>query len=176
MSNRKICWCCGVAKTTNCCDRCSRGLPTITLWEPWASLIAFTDFKLIETRTHNRFAGLKHKRIAIHVARRFDPNAVDQILRYSAEASRFVREMIAGKMNGKILCTIFVEEARPLRAADSRKALCDCSDGDLFGLILGRKKEFEKPFEAKGHQGIWTWKPVATEDDQCTPHKQNELF
>lgn len=167
------CWVCGIAPTTNTCDRCSRGLPTLTLWQPWASLIA-AGFKTIETRTHDKFAGLKHRRIAIHAGRRYHNEADDMIRRYSAEAMRWMKENLRGKDSGRILCTAFVLDARPLQPFDSKTALCDA--GGLHGLILDRIQVFDFRIIAKGQQGIWKWTPQDRETDEREPCKQNNLF
>ena len=44
-------------------------IPCISLWQPWASLIAL-GWKTVETRGHNRFACLAGRRIAIPAAGR----------------------------------------------------------------------------------------------------------
>lgn len=172
-SDRKLCWVCGVAKTTNACDRCSKGLPTLTLWSPWGFLIP-AGFKSIETRTHNKYRKLKGRRIAIHAGQRYHAEAAAMISRYSADAIRWMKENLKSQATGRITCTAFVKDARPLQRADSRAALCDAEG--LHGLILDRIHVFDFPITVKGQQGIWKWTPELLEADQREPCKQENLF
>ena len=60
------------------------------------------------------------------------------------------------------MATAYVYEHRRLTAADSLAALCDCSHGDLFGLVLTNIDELSEPVAARGAQGVWNWRPEAT--------------
>jgi hypothetical protein len=46
-------------------------IPIISLWQPWAQWVAL-GWKLIESRTHNRFKSLLTKRIGIHASAKWD--------------------------------------------------------------------------------------------------------
>ena len=139
-------------------------MKAITLWQPWASLIA-AGHKTIETRTHNRFAGLVGERIAIHAGTRYDPRTwagtwgVPHYLgRMSALSISQIRDICydCPKLpRGAVVCTAVVLEYRLLTRDDSDAALC--SARGLCGLILGDIKQLADTVTVRGHQGIWSW-------------------
>ena len=128
----------------------------ITLWQPWASLIALGD-KTIETRAHDLFKGLKCSRVAIHAGKQFQPG----VLEYASRFRRIPREhwSIFHKSQcpvSCIVCTAMVLDARWLTEADNEAALCEC-DESRFGLILTGVLQVVPPAKCGGHQGIWEW-------------------
>ncbi len=134
-------------------------MPAITLWQPWATWIAW-GWKTIETRIHARFACLEGRRIAIHAGKRFDGKAIDAARPILWVRNGWRLDMEVWKRRetypyGRILCTAHVDEARWLKATDSARALCDCSAGDLFGLVLSGANLLSDPVRARGSQGIW---------------------
>ncbi len=146
----------------------------ITLWQPWASLIA-EGHKTIETRTHNRFRCLVGQRIAIHAAKRFDGIGCDVIRRNAAFGGKELPEELLLLLKnrdesawpyGVVLCTVLVGGARWFTpSADSieagieqrlsAEALSPVSG--QFGLLLYDVKLIVPPVRARGHQGIWEW-------------------
>ena len=142
----------------------------ITLWEPWATLIAL-KFKTIETRDHDRFWALKNKRIAIHAGRSFDDTAwltieeLEDDLQweiempdfrkvFGAQAWKALRDPTAWNQ-GRVVATAFVEDARRLTIQDSVGALC-CAEG-RFGLVLSNVERLTHAIPARGYQGVWEW-------------------
>ena len=160
-------------------------IPAITLWQPWASLIA-KGYKTIETRTHGRFKRLRGRRIAIHAGKKIDIVAWNRlehkwptpggrpindvrVMEFLRER-RVVRETAAGCCGrkpqvryhvpvGRILCTIEVQDAGGLSPDDEDQALCPTKG--LFGLFLDPTtlNVFNPSIPAKGHQGVWYWRP-----------------
>ncbi len=132
-------------------------MKTITLWQPWATWIAL-GWKKIETRTHNRLAGLAGQRIAIHAGKKFDPGAFN-IARPYMSAERMKAARTVDNPSGKVVCTAMVAEARPLTGRDSAAALVYCTGGALWGLVLRDIELVDPPQAATGHQRIWNWQP-----------------
>jgi hypothetical protein len=133
-------------------------MKAITLWQPWASWIAW-GWKTIETRRHMRLACLVGQRIAIHAGKHWSNDAFKIAAPWLDDGmvSRSIRE--ATKVSGAVLCTAFVCDANGLIDGDSDRALCDCGLCDLFGISLREVVTFERPIPAVGHQGIWEWMP-----------------
>jgi hypothetical protein len=128
--------------------------------------------KDIESRTHDRFAGLVERTVAIHASRTFDRAAAAEIARYlpreildapanaSGGSLRHALRSPDGWPRGKVIGVCRVVAHRRLTAADAPQVLCGC-DG-LWGLVLGERRRIVSPqggVPAKGHQGIWYWTP-----------------
>ncbi len=131
--------------------------PAITLHQPWASWIAW-GLKTIETRTHNRFAPLEGKRIAIHAGKAWDDEAHWQASWYTPVSDLFPKgyESREDFPAGAVVCLATVEHVWSLGDADSKAALCCCADGRyLTGLILADVEPLAEPFKVRGQQGIW---------------------
>jgi len=134
-------------------------MKAITLWEPWATAVAL-ELKPIETRTHGRFCGLWHQRIAIHAAK-----ALTQT--YLSRALMDIRPFLTGDQWGLlpktvdqyhlgcVLCTAWVADTGRLRGEHSEKALCECAG--RYGLFLQQVSRLAVPAPAVGRQGIWDW-------------------
>ena len=132
--------------------------PAITLWQPWASFIAW-GWKTIETRGHRRFSWLCGHRIAIHAGKRYDPEAwstASQWVPPDAMRHWWNYEDEARQNRGKLLCTANVHQFRELTADDSAQAMCPCGAG-RFGLFLDKIEVLNPPVPARGAQGVWTW-------------------
>ena len=144
-------------------------MPTITLWQPWASFIAW-GWKTIETRGHNRFARLVGQRIAIHAGQKRRQRAFSLASGYikrfqPAESKEAFYLWGAAFMDnlrrkplpqGCILATAFVRYARPLinDGRDSSAALCPCYP-ELYGLFLEDIQPLKTPIPYNGHSGIF---------------------
>ena len=124
----------------------------ITLWEPWATLIAL-GYKTIETRRHARFRGLVGERIAIHAGQKWDEFARAKTLLYLG-ALRFNRALGRRHPWGEIVCTAFVDGFLQLESRYSRQALCECGP-HLYGIALTDVRAVDPPVPCTGHQGIW---------------------
>jgi len=154
-------------------------MKAITLWQPWASLIA-VGAKTIETRSWAPPASLIGHRIAIHAARKPAPKDIDSIAEsVIAAALDFPPSKRAGLPFGAILCTVTVVGAYRVltgrggelgcvdvreRVPGSDPTVCALSI-DLFGDFrqgrwlweLGELETFAAPIPAKGAQGFWDW-------------------
>jgi hypothetical protein len=132
-------------------------IPTITLWNPWASWVA-RKLKRIETRTHNRLACLQGKWIAIHAGRFWHQDAFEIASAYLMGDEPFIAQQYRDEC-GHILCLAHVWGNGRLNETHSASALCDCSGGNLFGLIFDQIERLAEPVAAKGGRGIWWWTP-----------------
>jgi hypothetical protein len=149
---------------------------TITLWQPWASLIDPT-WKVIETRGHDHFAHLKGYRVAFHAGQQFDLDAQEEVCAALGIPPKRMMEMLLGNPDIEILpgltlrrlaqpkawprqcilTTATVEDTRWLTEADTRNALCR-TDASRFGLVLTDIRRLDRPVLCAGHQGVWDWK------------------
>jgi len=139
----------------------------ITLWQPWASLIAL-GAKTIETRGHAGFRGLKGQRIAIHAGARFDGNAAivaaRVIVQQSAQANpdepNWWPIVVTPSLNarGAVVCTAFVADAAWMTERLERQALCPTAG--RFGLFLEDIQVVDPPARCAGQRGIWEWEPT----------------
>ncbi len=144
-------------------------MKAITLWQPWASLIA-DNLKTIETRNHGRFRCLTTQRIAIHAAARspspaylnecgFDVGVVG-----NDEASYWLACHPGGDIDfaplGCIVCTAEVVKVGWLDGTPEQDLAALCPTGPTqygrFGLWLNGVRKLKTPIPCKGAQGIWT--------------------
>lgn len=128
----------------------------ITLWQPWATWIAL-GWKRIETRTHDHFAWLADRRIAIHAGKKWDESYRELAGPFLSAANLDATPELA-KARGAILALAVIEECCWLGAGDSAAALCPCGP-ERFGLRIGDMSVFAEPIPAKGRQGAWRWRP-----------------
>lgn len=126
--------------------------PVITLYQPWATWI-MRGWKLIETRTHDRFKSLIHKTILIHAGLTTDSSSLvienpylslQQILYNPDEV-----------INGYILGSAYVEDFDIIQPHESKDALIDCVNTKRYGLYLSNINKFKIPIKIKGEIGIW---------------------
>jgi len=133
----------------------------ITIWQPWASLIA-DGLKTIETRKHDRFKSLLGQQIAIHAAKSYSQHYLMALGNYvdTVTLFKYIPERLPF---GCVLATAEVVAHRELNDGDSSRALCSCATPPAFlgykiyGLFLEDIKKFDEPIPAKGQQGIWIW-------------------
>lgn len=134
-------------------------MKAITLWQPWASLIA-AGVKTIETRTHDRFRRLAGSRIAIHAAgRRMSYTEAAAICDFLIELgvispartpAWFQRVALAA-----VVCTARVARFGILTQAEHARAACSDIDDNRFGLFLEDVRKLDEPIPYKGERGIW---------------------
>lgn len=125
-------------------------LPALTLYQPWATWI-MRNWKLIETRTHAKFASLKGKTILIHAGMTTDPLAAKNPYLTLEQILEDPDEMI----NGYILGSAFVYDFKKLDDSHSKAALIDCGSVERYGLFLRDIKKLPEPIRVKGEMGIW---------------------
>jgi hypothetical protein len=127
-------------------------MKAITLWQPWASWVD-KNWKLIETRTHSRFASLVGQRIAIHAAMVWDKNAVREVSPFSSV--KLEEAVFSAGPYGAVLCTAYVWKHDLLKESDSKDAMIDCGKVKRYGLFLNEVKSLKRLFPVRGKQGIW---------------------
>jgi len=158
----------------------------ITLWEPWATLIAI-GAKKFETRSWAPPAELKGKRLAIHAAKRWTSRQKEWAERFAAlpgQEDLFAEELQKWRYQqvrwkpptlGHVLCTVTLaawwtvwpeselwndtlERVRPASIRDAQ--LAEFAFGDFrrgrFAWELTRCVKTAQT-PASGQQGIWIW-------------------
>jgi hypothetical protein len=140
-----------------------KGIPIITLWQPWAQWVAL-GWKSVETRTHNRFKGLVGKDILIHAGMSLDSHAYDaakNFLAHEKMAQTFNQDgdysdFRNDKVSGKIIAKAHVAHFRELYAetVDESFALIECAT-NRWGLFLTNIQPLDPFVPAQGKQGIW---------------------
>lgn len=133
-------------------------IPAITLWQPWATLIAL-GAKTIETRSWNCYW---RGPIAIHAA--MYAGAVP--ICYSRDSIR--RVMKANRLDprrlplGKIVCLAWLERVEVIDAelrdrTSSREQEFGNFAGGRYAWYLAQVRPLDSPLYATGHQGLWRW-------------------
>jgi hypothetical protein len=129
----------------------------ISLWQPWASLMA-DERKKIETRSWRPPVWLLNQPIAIHATMKVDAEACEE---FGYNAITIPR--------GAIVCIgeffkweKFDEDykARMTKRGDDEWKFGDYEMG-RFGWYFLLKEKLDPPIAAKGMQGIWTWECAA---------------
>lgn len=140
-------------------------MPVITLYQPWATWV-IRGWKLIETRTHDRFKSLVGRRILIHAGKKTD--ASDAVVKNPYLTREQLLYNPDEVINGYILGSALVQDFRVLDERDSRLALIDCCSVIRFGLFLNETLTFAKPIKEQGEMGIWYYDI----DNMCKAKKQ----
>jgi len=131
-------------------------MKALTLWQPWATMIAL-GHKTIETRSHDRFAWLKGHQLAIHAGKRYHAEAFEYLmdLGFNALQSLLIEPECP---RGAVVAVARVADARWLSVDDQEAACSDC-DQFTFGLVLADVRIMGFPVPARGSQGVWEWTP-----------------
>lgn len=129
-------------------------MPCISLWQPWAQWLAL-GWKVIETRTHNRFSCLNGKRIGIHASQKWDCRALEMAKPWLNEFQ--ISKTKDMKPQPGMICTAFVWKYRRLDVRDEPGALIEC-ETDRYGLYL-RDVESLVISGFNGKQGIFHLSP-----------------
>lgn len=136
-------------------------MKALTLWQPWAWLIA-AGAKHYETRSWaTNYRGL----LAIHAAKRFTNAEVaafnDFRLRFPAELHSYREPMALGAMLCivKLTAIYHTEDVLP-NLASSEKAFGNYAPGRA-AWKLELIEVFPDPIPAKGAQGLWNWERSA---------------
>jgi hypothetical protein len=135
-------------------------LPTLTLWQPWASLI-FSRVKLHETRSWPIPDRLYGRRIAIHASASLPPQrsftrAIDALCA-EIYGDDWRRTLPKGVVLGTCVLSGHVHTNDPkLETTASDRTSGDWSDG-RWAWRLEDVTPLPVPIPAKGAQGIWNW-------------------
>ena len=134
-------------------------MTAITLWQPWASLIA-AGLKRHETRHWYTF---QRGPLAIHAAVRpcvtdLAPRLTDLLTR------RFGPDWPALLPRGAVLCTAVLGACIPTAGATvgETERLCGNWSPGRHAWRLDQVAPLDTPVPAKGKQGFWTWRRGAT--------------
>ena len=140
------------------------GMPALTLWQPFATLIA-DGVKVRETRSWQPPQSLIGRRIAIHAGQRMadqwalEQETVDAIVeRYGWDWRKLPR--------GAVVATAIVVAY----AQTMGKELDPHGDyrAGRFYWALGDVRRIDPPMPARGAQRIWRWTP-----EQCPVHQDH---
>lgn len=145
----------------------------ITLFQPWATWI-MRGWKLIETRTHDRFVSLKGKTILIHAGLRTDDS--DAVLKNPYLTKEQLLHDPDEVINGHILGSVHVYDFAKLNRTHSKEALIDCGSVERFGLFLDQIKKFDNPISVKGEMGIWYFDLDTMQKVKKPVEKSMQLF
>ncbi len=136
----------------------SNKVKALTIWQPWASLIA-AGIKQYETRGWTTsYRGL----IAIHAAKRTVDTQPRQLLREPRDIAKLPQELPLGAVVAlaRLVDVVPSEQlmARPGFADSQERRLGDFSPG-RYGWKLEIVEVYDPPLSAKGKQGLWSWEP-----------------
>lgn len=175
------------------------GMHALTLWQPWATLIA-EGVKVFETRSWKPPKNLIGQRIAIHAAKK---KPTREEIDNCPPAIRSEMEKLYGFTNwwetipyGTIIATttitsfFYVQEVddafvrvKGLRTDETQNGTPGYLDIDIFGdYSPGRyawrlsdvSKEIE-PIPAKGKLGLWVWKRDSDDENRGTDVTDEEV-
>lgn len=134
-------------------------IPAISLWQPWASLIAL-GLKRHEFRCWVPPQKFMRRPVAIHAAKKMETKKVLIKLLADYEGTAAVPVIEAAMRNelplGGVLCTATIElvlRANGLVEPLTGKTLA----GGGFAWQMNRVKAYSQPIPAKGSQGFWWW-------------------
>lgn len=147
----------------------------ISLWQPWASLMAL-GVKKVETRGWY----MRHRgRLAIAATARWD-GRVHAWLGQGDEQAALIRRLLAehGYADwrdlplGAVLCTVEVLDCRPTEVLRDELSEIELALGDYragrFGIITTNLLELPEPIRCRGQQGLWDWAPAANAVEEST--------
>ena len=124
----------------------SEGMRAISLWQPWASLIA-DGRKSIETR---HWPTAVRGPVAIHAAMKVDKEACRE---FGYDPKTIPR--------GAVLCVVdFSDCVRFPHPSAPPDEYGDFHEG-RYGFVMQLTEVFPEPIPAKGMQGFWFWEAPA---------------
>lgn len=131
----------------------------LTVWQPWASLIAW-PIKPVENRTW-RASWVLGKRIAIHAGNKFDQDAALWLSTRPKPVPEVVS--LARKVRGAIVCTAVVDRfvtheefvSMPAREAYPLWERIEEWFSGPVGWVFRDVQKFD-PVSCRGAQGLWT--------------------
>lgn len=134
-------------------------IKAITLWEPWATLLALGE-KVYETRSW----GTDYRGpVAIHAAQRWT-QALERAVMSEPFSGALARHGLWGNMEFPLGCVVAVADLTAVyRTEDMRASLSsqELAFGDYVNGRLAWKLEnvrrLTEPVQAKGKQGLWWW-------------------
>jgi hypothetical protein len=130
----------------------------LTLWQPWASLIALGE-KQIETRPWStRYRGP----LAIHAAKRWTKDQ-QTLTGYGPFSRALRRHALVHLPLGVVVATCTLVDCLPITPtfvrtlSDRERTFGDFSLG-RWAWILDDVEYLQPPLPARGQQGLWEWR------------------
>jgi hypothetical protein len=165
-----------------------KGIPAITIWQPWASLIA-AGVKPFEFRKWSAPPWVRHRRIGIHAGarpvKRVELHELILKLRHDQPGTGLRREALElleawavspGMLPlSSVLCTALL--GQPRLAMDLFRGTVSDSDRIAHQIWAWPLSDIEvlEPFEpVVGAQGFWRWEPrvAGAPEEGEAPHEQ----
>jgi len=147
-------------------------MKSISLWQPWASLLVNRGFKVIETRSRNwSYRGDVAVHASATIPKEWQRVVDGQMPAEIPEARYFIEALRKIGVNkhtdlptGAVLGTNRIVDSFPLEAVNPpypEKAFGDYRPG-RHGLLMPFPMRFKYPIPAKGSLGLWDWEPEGT--------------
>lgn len=152
-------------------------IPCITVWQPWASLIA-VGAKPYEFRSWAAPRDVRGRRIAIHAAIRpprteeiraliqhLETGVTPETELHAGLALPLLRDalmMPASLVTSAVVCTAMLGE--PIRATSLGRE----ADRDMWAWPITDIEPVAPPFPARGRQGFW-WVRIPAGPDEAKP-------
>lgn len=134
-------------------------IPTISVWQPWASLIA-AELKPFEVRGWCPPKKFMHRPIAIHAAMKSETKRVIRglldVYQNTAAIPVIEAALRAELPRGAVLCTVIINSAMPSDAVVDPLTSKRLPAGG-FAWQLDIVELFSDPVPARGMQGFWWW-------------------
>ena len=141
--------------------RWEAAIKALSLWQPWASLVA-VEAKLYDTRSWStKYRGV----LAIHAAKfdkyiyHYDNPALNPLMREALIEGGF---QTAHQIPvGAVLCLVSLVDCYPVEQVRDQLSEREIAFGDYgdgrFAWKLEMAHVFRPPVPARGHQGLWNW-------------------
>ncbi len=139
----------------------NRTIKAISLWQPWASLIAIGE-KQFETRSWDTsYLGL----VAIHAAKRWTLAELQAFSNFNqrfpdlTQRWNYTNDQMHPLPLGSVLCVCRLKgcyRTNYLNISEREMAFGNFAPG-RFAWKLELVETFDQPIPAKGAQGLWNW-------------------
>ena len=139
-------------------------MKALTLWQPWASLIAMSE-KKVETRCwETKYRG----ELAIHSAARIPPawlGAPRHLFDFKRELRAVMIEHGFSEIlmlpRGAVLCIVRLVDIRPTdqvaESLDKRELIFGNYESGRYAWFFEMVEKFQDPIPAKGNRLLWNW-------------------
>jgi hypothetical protein len=138
-------------------------MKAITLWQPWATLIAI-GAKRIETRS---WSTTYHGDIAIHAAKNIPQKEILRIMRMTRDeepfksvldkAGYYVYNSLPRGCVVAIATLVVCIPTNKIPSVSLRESAFGDFSENRFGWMLENIRPLKNPIQAKGAQGLWEW-------------------
>lgn len=131
-------------------------MKVITLWQPWASLIALGE-KPYETRSWpTSYRG----KIAIHAAKKWDDEIIEYFYSRPVQQVMFKYRLLDFDLPlGAIICVGDLTDCIPTSLVPKNEQHFGDFTPGRFAWRIEHVKALLNPIEIRGKQGLWDWTP-----------------